>query len=187
LVGEQELMIKRLGWPLRRVRNVGGMAILGSGETTVILNPADLFKTGLKLIGTGSYLPASSLPERTQQRRRVLVADDSLTTRTLERSILESAGYDTAVAGDGLEALKVLRSQSIDLVVSDVNMPHLDGFDLTAEIRRDEKLRRIPVVLVTSLDAREHRERGAAVGADAYIVKGDFDQNLLLETIERLL
>jgi two-component system chemotaxis sensor kinase CheA len=91
------------------------------------------------------------------------------------------------VAADGAEALSVLRSQPIDLVVSDIEMPRVDGFALTTEIRRDERLRQIPVVLVTSLEAREHRERGVAVGADAYIVKSRFDQNQLLETISRLL
>ena len=91
------------------------------------------------------------------------------------------------VASDGVEALTVLRSEQVDLVVSDIEMPRLDGFGLTAQIRHDERLRQIPVVLVTSLEAREHRERGVEVGADAYIVKSGFDQNLLLQTIGRLL
>ena len=121
------------------------------------------------------------------RRRRLLVVDDSLTTRTLERSILQTAGYDVVVASDGVEALQLLRSQSIDLVVSDIEMPRLDGFALTTEIRRDERLRQTPVVLVTSLDAPEHRERGASAGADAYIVKRAFDQGELLETVGRLL
>jgi len=189
LVGEQEIVIKSLGWPLRRVRNVGGAAVLGSGQTVVILNPTDMLKSGLKLIGSGS-LPARrqaavAAPER--GRHRVLVVDDSLTTRTLERSILEAAGYDVAVAADGVEALSVLHEQPIELIVSDIDMPRLDGFGLTAEVRRDDRLRQIPVVLVTSLDAQEHRERGVAVGADAYIVKSGFDQGQLLDTVSRLL
>jgi two-component system chemotaxis sensor kinase CheA len=117
----------------------------------------------------------------------VLVVDDSLTTRSLEQSILEAHGYEVAVAGDGLEALARLRSEPLDLVVADLEMPRMDGYALTAEIRRDERLRHLPVVLVTSLDSPEHRERGVAVGADAYIVKSGFDQNELLETLGRLL
>ena len=117
----------------------------------------------------------------------MLVADDSLTTRTLERSILEAAGYEVQIAADGGEALQVLRGQPIDLVVSDVDMPVLDGFALTSEIRRDEKLKQIPVVLVTSLEAQQHRERGVAVGADAYVVKSQFDQDELLAAIRRLI
>lgn len=188
LVGEQEIVVKPLGWPLRRVRNVGGAAVLPSGQTVAILHPADLLKTGLKLSAEGSHSvarPPSAVPS--PPRRRVLVVDDSLITRTLERSILEAAGYETEVAADGTEALSVLRRQPIDIVVSDIEMPRLDGFGLTAEIRRDEQLRQLPVVLVTSLEAQEHRERGVAVGADAYIVKSGFDQGQLLATIGRLL
>jgi two-component system chemotaxis sensor kinase CheA len=189
LVGEQEIVVKPLGWPLRRVRNVGGAAMLGSGKTIAILNPSDLLKSALQIAGTGERpVPAPAVtPPRAPRRHRVLIVDDSLPTRTLERSILEVAGYDTAVATDGVEALKVLRGEPIDLVVSDIEMPGLDGFALTVEIRRDEKLRQIPVVLVTSLEAQKHREQGMMAGADAYIFKGKFDQGQLLDTVGRLL
>ena len=160
--------------------------MLGSGETVVILEPADLVRSAARLVeGRRTVAPApSAVAER---RQRVLVVDDSLTTRSLERSILESRGYEVVVAADGVDALERLRSQPIDLVVSDLEMPRMDGYELTAEIRRDERLRRLPVVLVTSLDSREHRERGVAVGADAYIVKSGFDQENLLETVAGLL
>jgi two-component system chemotaxis sensor kinase CheA len=189
LVGEQEIVVKRLAWPLRRVRNVGGAAVLGSGQTIAILNPSDVLKTALKIGGVhgrraGSEAPAAASAPR---QRCVLVVDDSLPTRTLERSILETAGYRTLAAGDGIEALKILRGEEIDLIVSDVEMPGLDGFGLTTEIRRDEKLRQIPVILVTSLAAPEHQERGVAAGADAYILKGKFDQGQLLDTVGRLI
>jgi two-component system chemotaxis sensor kinase CheA len=105
----------------------------------------------------------------------------------LERGILEAAGYDTVVAGDGAEALGLLAREAVDLVISDVEMPNLDGFGLTAAIRRDERLRHLPVVLVTSLDNPEHRERGVSAGADAYLGKRTFDQGQLLDTIGRLL
>ena len=192
LIGEQELVVKPLGWPLRRVRHVGGVAVLGSGETVAILNPTDVLRGGLQLVGVGAGVdtPATSLTRTVAapaRRRRVLVVDDSLTTRTLERGILEAAGYDALVASDGAEALGVLGREGIDLVVSDVEMPRLDGFGLTAAIRRDERLRHIPVILVTSLDTAEHRERGVMVGADAYLGKGTFDQGQLLDTIGRLL
>jgi two-component system chemotaxis sensor kinase CheA len=117
----------------------------------------------------------------------VLVVDDSVMTRTLERSILESAGYEVVVATDGQQALELLRSNPVELVVSDVEMPRMTGLELTAAVRQDEQLRHLPIVLVTSLDSPEHVERGAAAGADAYIVKGRFDQNDLLQTVGRLL
>jgi two-component system, chemotaxis family, sensor kinase CheA len=192
LVVEQEIVIKPLGWPLQRVRNVAGVAVLGSGQTVVILNPADLVKSaaglanGSPLVRSGGDA-AGTAPAPAVRRPRVLVVDDSITTRTLERSILESAGYDVRVAEDGMEALARLRAEPVDLVVSDVDMPRLDGFDLTAEIRRDAALRHLPVVLVTSLGDQAYRERGVAVGADAYIVKSSFDQDQLLTTIGRLL
>ncbi|MBI4495182.1 MAG: hybrid sensor histidine kinase/response regulator [Chloroflexi bacterium] len=189
LMVEQEIVIKRLSWPLRRVRNVSGAAVLGSGQTVVILNPVDMVKTAWKLIGTGARRVSAEVVAATPERRRprLLVVDDSLTTRTLIRTILDAAGYDTAVAADGAEALSMVRAAPVDLIVSDVDMPRMDGFALTAEIRRDEKLRQTPVVLVTSLETREHRERGVAVGADAYVVKSGFDQAQLLATIGRLL
>jgi len=188
LRGEQEIVVKPLGWPLRRVRNVGGVAVLGSGETVAILNPSDLLAGGLRLggaQGAAGARGAQAVP--TVRRRRVLVVDDSLTTRTLERGILEAAGYETLVATDGAEALELLGREGVDLVVSDVEMPRLDGFGLAMAIRRDEALRHIPVILVTSLDTAEHRERGASAGADAYLTKGSFDQGQLLDTIGRLL
>ena len=187
LAGEQEIVVKSLAWPLRRVRNVAGTTLLGTGSVVVILNPSDLIQTALGL-GTGRVSVTSPAVQAESRRApRILVVDDSLTTRTLERTILEAAGYAVTVAADGLEALNTLRDADIDLVVSDVEMPRLDGFGLTAELRRDERLRHVPVVLITSLDAREHRERGVEVGADAYVVKSAFDQGQLLETIGRLL
>ncbi len=188
LRGEQEIVVKPLGWPLRRVRNVGGVAVLGSGETVAILNPGDLLAGGLRLGGLQTTARARGGPvAQVVRRRRVLVVDDSLTTRTLERGILEAAGYETLVATDGAEALELLGREGVDLVVSDVEMPNLDGFGLATAIRRDEGLRHIPVILVTSLDTAEHRERGASAGADAYLTKGSFDQGQLLDTIGRLL
>jgi two-component system, chemotaxis family, sensor kinase CheA len=194
LVGEQEIVIKPLAWPLRRVRNVSGAAVLGSGQLVVILNPMDLLRGGVKQAAGAPGAagpPAPAAPgggdRQARRRARLLVVDDSLTTRTLERSILEAAGYEVLLAGDGAEALDVLRREAVDLIVSDVDMPRLDGFALTSAIRRDEALRRLPVVLVTSLAAPEHRERGVAVGADAYLVKSGFDQAQLVDTVGRLL
>jgi two-component system chemotaxis sensor kinase CheA len=148
-----------------------------------------MLKSGLKLVGSRreSARREAAASEAERRPRRVLVVEDSLTTRTLEKTILEAAGYETVAVTDGLAALDVLRREPIDIVVSDVEMPRLDGFGLTSEIRRDEKLHHLPVVLVTSLEAAEHRERGVQVGADAYITKSGFAQGHLLDTIGRLL
>jgi two-component system chemotaxis sensor kinase CheA len=121
----------------------------------------------------------------------VLVVDDSITTRTLEKNILESAGYQVRLATDGVEALQMLGQMAEDggceLMLSDVDMPRLNGFDLTAQVRADPRFQHLPVVLVTSLDTSADRERGIVAGADAYIVKRQFEQHTLLETIARLI
>ncbi len=114
--------------------------------------------------------------------------DDSLSTRTLEKNILETAGYKVVVAPDGAEALNILNSNGgCDLIVSDVVMPRMTGLELTAAVKGDSKLKKIPVILVTSLDSRADKERGIEVGADAYLVKSNFDQSNLLQTIGQLI
>jgi two-component system chemotaxis sensor kinase CheA len=115
------------------------------------------------------------------------VVDDSTTSRTLERNILRSAGYDVMTAVDGQEALEILRDNQIDLVVSDVEMPSVNGLELTRSIRRDPGLEHLPVILVTNLESEEHQQDGAEAGADSYIIKGAFDQDELLHTVARLL
>ena len=117
----------------------------------------------------------------------MLVAEDSITARTLLKNILESAGYRTTTAVDGVDALTLLRTNAIDLVVSDVDMPRMNGFELTSRIRASREFADLPVVLVTSLDSRDDRERGIDAGANAYIVKSNFDQSNLLDVIKRLI
>ena len=119
--------------------------------------------------------------------RHILVADDSVTSRMLIKNILESAGYLVVTAIDGVDALTTLKSGEFDLLVSDVEMPRMDGFDLTAKVRADKNLAELPVVLVTALSSREHQERGIDVGANAYIVKSSFDQSNLLGVISKLI
>ena len=184
VLSEQEVLVKIIGKPLLRVRNVAGATILGSGVPTVILNTADLLKSAVRsAAGPRPARPAEAavLP------REILVADDSVTSRMLLKNILESAGYRVTTATDGLDALTSLRGRDFDLLVSDVEMPRLDGFDLTTKVRADKRLRELPVILVTALGSREHRERGVDVGASAYIVKSSFDQSNLLDIVRKLL
>jgi two-component system chemotaxis sensor kinase CheA len=114
------------------------------------------------------------------------VAEDSITSRTLLRNLLEASGFLVRTAIDGTEALGLLKTEEFDIVVSDVEMPRMDGFELTAAIRGDKALSGLPVVLVTGLESREDRERGIDVGASAYIVKSSFDQSRLIEVIRKL-
>jgi two-component system chemotaxis sensor kinase CheA len=130
-------------------------------------------------------------PEASDRTPTVVVADDSITTRTLEKNILEAAGYRVQLAIDGAEAFDVLHrlieNGGCDLLLSDIDMPNLNGFDLATQVRNDPTLKHLPIVLVTSLDTAADRERGMAAGADAYIVKRAFDQQLLLDTIAQLI
>lgn len=187
VLGEQEVLAKPLGPQLARVRNVGGATVLGTGELVVILNVSDLIKSSMRTSQAGrSQAPAGGEPQELQAHS-VLVVEDSITSRALLKNILESAGYGVTTAVDGLDAYTTLKTGTYDLVVSDVEMPRMNGFELTAKIRSDHQLAALPVVLVTALESREHRERGVDVGANAYIVKSSFEQSNLLEVVARLL
>jgi two-component system chemotaxis sensor kinase CheA len=185
VLDEQEVLVKRFGKPLSRVRNISGATVLGSGHVAPILNVADLLKSARK--GGAPAVPGAADAKPVEaEAATILVVEDSITSRMLLKGILESAGYQVKTAVDGLEAFTILRTQKFDLVVSDVEMPRLNGFDLTARIRADKKLAELPVVLVTALESREDRERGVDVGANAYLVKSSFDQSNLLEAVRRL-
>jgi two-component system chemotaxis sensor kinase CheA len=186
LVGEREVVMKSLGPRLEGVPVALGGTILPSGRVSVILNAGACVRLALSV---PSARVNDIAPDRIESpsRKRILLAEDTFTTRALERSILEAAGYEVLAAVDGAEAWHLLNQHGADLVVSDVNMPRMDGFELCGAIRRSAPWQDLPVVLVTSLDSDEDRRRGVEAGADAYVVKSDFEQPVLLETVERLL
>jgi len=183
-LGTQVLVIKQMGKQLRRVRNVAGGSILGDGSVVVVLNVADLMKSS----ESGSAVSVQR-PVKLQeaQRNRVLVVDDSITTRTLEKNILLNAGFEVLVAADGAEAWGIVQAEHLDALVSDVDMPIMDGFTLCETIRADERFVDLPIVLVTSKEKKEDRLRGLEAGADAYMTKQSFDQGELLDSLERLI
>ena len=187
VLNEQEVLVKSIGKPLLRVRNVAGATILASGVPAIILNTADLLKSAVRAAASGGpRIAGTPQPAGKKRALNILVADDSVTSRMLLKNILESAGCTVTTAVDGVDAITALKSRDFDLLVSDVEMPRMDGFDLTAKIRADKKLAELPVVLVTALSSREHQERGIDVGANAYIVKSSFDQSNLIEVIRKL-
>jgi two-component system chemotaxis sensor kinase CheA len=187
LSGEQEVVMKGLGKQLSRVGGIAGATILGSGQVVLVLHAADLTKLAARTPFTPPVNGDVDRRDEPDSRKSILVVDDSITTRTLEKNILEAAGYEVRLATNGEEALDILDADGLpNLVVSDVNMPRLDGFGLTDRIKHDDRYASIPVILVTSLDSVEDKARGIEVGADAYIVKSSFDQGSLLEIIEQL-
>jgi two-component system chemotaxis sensor kinase CheA len=181
---EQELVFKELKGPLRNQRTFTGAALLGNGDIVPILDVITLFE----LVSRAPSMHSSPvIPRRVPARPcRVLVVDDSLVAGELQKNILLAAGYQSEIAQDGVEALDLLGQKIWDLVIADVDMPRMDGFELTVRLRADERYREIPVIIVTSRDSLEDRRRGFEVGADAYVLKREFDQTQLLDTVRRL-
>jgi two-component system chemotaxis sensor kinase CheA len=180
----REALVQELGMPCPATGNVSGGLLTREGTVSVVLNPAGLVETS-----TQSAAPAlkHARPVSEPAARSILVVDDSITTRSLEKSILEAHGYRVRVAVDGVEALQLLRAENADLVIADIEMPRLDGFGLLEAMKADKRLDRIPVIIVSSLDRAENQQRGLSLGADAYVVKRKFDQRELLEAVQQFL
>jgi two-component system chemotaxis sensor kinase CheA len=180
---EREVTARALPTRLAGARHVSSATLLGMGRVALVLNPQDLCRRALlnPVATQGAARPSQTAP------KRVLIADDSPTTRAVLKSVLEEAHYDVTTAQDGEEAFTLLQQRPFDLVLSDVQMPHKDGFSLTENIRQHERLARLPVVLMTSLENETDRLRGLRAGASAYLTKSGFDHQTLLETVAALL
>lgn len=186
VLNEREAIVKNLGSRIRRVRHVSGATILRSGGIGLLLNATTLVRSGHNEHQTLRAKPSTKV-ESASTQHRLLVVDDSVTTRTLLKGILDAAGYEVTACVDGQDAWTELQAQEFDAVVSDVDMPRMDGFRLTKEIRKSERHQSLPVILLTSRDSDEDKARGVESGADAYLLKSVFDQTDVLETIQRFL
>jgi two-component system chemotaxis sensor kinase CheA len=184
-LAERELVVTSLGPRLREIPHVVGASILPDGQIGFILDPGSLVDVVLGRGGRGTWGRPHEGPAPT--RKRLLVVDDSLTVRMLEKSILEAEGYEVVVAANGEEAWQLLLAGGADLVVSDVEMPGMDGITLTESIRASNRHRALPVILVTGRESDADRARGMAVGANAYLLKSAFDQKELLAAIAQIL
>ena len=182
LLEQQDVVMKPQSKLLQRIRNVSGATILGNGEVCMVLNPQDL----LKSVRKGSRASISSEVEQTETKPKLLLVEDSIIIRTQMKRLLEGAGYDLTIAVDGLEGFNKLRADHFDAVVTDVQMPNMDGFALTEKIRQSQEYSELPVILVTTLASDEDKRRGIQAGANAYLTKGDFDQKILIETLKNL-
>ncbi|HEY9725528.1 MAG TPA: Hpt domain-containing protein [Chroococcales cyanobacterium] len=183
LLDTQEIVIKAQSQLLKRVRNVTSATILPSGDVCMILNAPDL----LKSVQQQTPSAVSTKPIKTIQRKPViLLVEDSIYVRTQEQRLLEKAGYEVVTAVDGLDGYHQLKTRGFDAVISDVEMPRLDGLSLTAKIRQHREYADLPIILVTTLNSDEDKKRGAEAGANAYVIKGKFNQGVLLETLGRL-
>jgi two-component system chemotaxis sensor kinase CheA len=186
LAGHRDAVVKGVSAVLPRIDVVAGTSVEPDGSVLIVLDPPGLVDHARHTAGRRRPGPVVS-GEPTGTRGRVLVVDDALTVRELERSILERAGYDVSIASDGLEALACLEAEAIDLVLTDVEMPRMDGFALTEAIRAHPARENVPVLILTSRSSEEDRQRGLDAGADGYIVKSAFNEAALLAAVERLL
>ena len=182
------MAVKPLGWPIVRVNLLSGAAVLGGGDPVAVLNVAELVKMARnsRMKVTANSFTAAEKVEAVEATR-LLVVDDSITTRTLEKNILEAAGYEVVTAIDGLQAIEQLKSHPAMLVITDIEMPNMDGISLTRYLRESPEFSDLPIILVTSLESQADRERGLKAGANAYIVKRGFNQAELLTTIQQFL
>jgi two-component system chemotaxis sensor kinase CheA len=181
----QDGIIQDLDASLSQIDLISGGAILNDGSIAFVLNPPALI--GRAAEGRRHWVIDSAGAGAAALPPLVLVVDDSITTRTLERSILEARGYRVLLSVDGLDALDQLRRQRVDLVIVDIEMPRMDGFELLRAMKQDEALSDTPVILVTSRDSPQDRHKGLTLGAQAYIIKQHFDQRDLLNAIEQIL
>ncbi len=189
ILDEHEGVVKNLGSQLKNVPHIAGAVILGNGKLVPVLHVTQLLQSSFRY---GMASKAIPVDEGKQQeaggaRAHVLVVEDSITVRNVLKNLVEGAGYRVSTAVDGLAGYELLKKEAADLVVSDVDMPRMNGFELCAKIREDQQLADTPVLLVTALESAEDRQRGLEAGANAYIRKGIFDKGNLIETISRLI
>lgn len=183
IIGREEMVVKPLPLHLQNLKIVSGVTI-GEGNSIInVLHIPELFVQAREIAEPGRRAAAT----RENSVTKVLVVDDSINTREIEKSILEAYGYSVITAEDGEEAFEKTRETLFDLIVTDVEMPRMDGFTLTKKLRGDELYRNVPIIIVTSLEKDEDKKRGITVGANAYIVKGAFDQSNLIETVRSLI
>ncbi|MEO5357983.1 MAG: hybrid sensor histidine kinase/response regulator [Nitrospirae bacterium YQR-1] len=183
IVDEENMVIKPLPGHMRNLSLVSGVTVSGKNEIISLLNVSGIIKAAREAAGRTK---AVKLVHKDKTTIKILVVDDSINTREIEKSILESYGYEVDMAEDGIEALEKTAQNKYDVVITDVEMPHLDGFALTQRLRQDDRYVHTPVIIVTSREKEEDKRRGIAAGADAYIIKGTFEQTNLLNTIRSL-
>ncbi len=188
-LGEHDLVVRPLDPRLGRVPDINAAAILNDGSPLLILDVEDVVRSIDKLLNGEAKraFAVNAGPSAPRRRKRILVVDDSITVREVERQLLTSRGYDVTVAVDGADGWNSVRGGEFDLVVSDIDMPRMNGIELVRSIKQDAKLRSLPVVIVSYKDREEDRMRGLEAGADGYLTKSSFQDHTLLKTVERLI
>lgn len=184
LIGEQEILHKKLSAPFYKLKNISGITTLISGQICLILNIQDLLNTASRLKSGSNLITENKLQNNSQFK--ILLVDDSATTRVLEKNILKKEGYTIELAENPIEALEKMQNTRFDLIISDVEMPEMNGLDFLKKLKTDEMFFDIPFIIVSSLTNEENKKRATELGAKKYIIKGEFDQKELLQTVREI-
>lgn len=188
LIGKSEIVVRALNKKLGKIPNISSVAALEDGRIAMTIDADDVVKSVKSLISFGKLAKIGGKTKKSKKsKKRVLVVDDSLTVRETERKLLESRGYEVALAVDGVDGWNVVHRGEFDLVVSDVDMPRMNGFDLVRRIKTNPKLKDIPVVIVSYKDREEDKRKGLNAGANYYLAKSSFQDDALLDAVEDLI
>ncbi|MGH8438453.1 MAG: hybrid sensor histidine kinase/response regulator [Pseudomonas sp.] len=189
LIGERVLVVMPLDARLGKIQDISSGALLDDGSVVLIIDVEDLLRSVDKLLSTGRLERIERGQRNTREavRKRILVVDDSLTVRELQRKLLSNRGYEVAVAVDGMDGWNALRSEDFDLLITDIDMPRMDGIELVTLLRRDSRLQTLPVMVVSYKDREEDRRRGLDAGADYYLAKASFHDDALLDAVVDLI
>ncbi|VVN95658.1 hybrid sensor histidine kinase/response regulator [Pseudomonas fluorescens] len=188
-IGERTLVVLPLDDRLGKIQDISAGALLDDGSVVLIIDVEDMLRSVDKLLNTGRLERIARHPHQVVEiaRKRILVVDDSLTVRELQRKLLLNRGYDVAVAVDGMDGWNALRGEDFDLLITDIDMPRMDGIELVALLRRDTRLQSLPVMVVSYKDREEDRRRGLDAGADYYLAKASFHDDALLDAVVELI
>jgi len=189
LLGERTLVVQPLAEALGKIKDIAAGSLTDDGTPVLIFDVDDMLRSVEKLVAEGGVERGQQVSTEagTQRRKRVLVVDDSLTVRELERKLLAGRGYDVAVAVDGMDGWNMLRAKAFDLVITDIDMPRMDGIELVTRMKQDAGLRPVPVMVVSYKDREQDRRRGLEAGADYYLAKGSFHDTALLDAVQDLI
>jgi two-component system sensor histidine kinase and response regulator WspE len=188
-LGVCDLVVQPLDRRLGKLQDISAAAILEDGTPVLIVDVEDIVRSIDNLISGNRLkrLEYTDEDEIARRLKRILVVDDSITVREVERKMLSAKGYDVAVAVDGMDAWNALRGNHFDLVVTDIDMPRMDGIELVSQLKKDQKLQTVPIIIVSYKDRPEDRERGLHAGADYYLTKGSFQDQTLVQAVEDLI
>ena len=191
LVGDQEILNKELSPPLFKLKNISGITTLVNGDICLIINVSEVLKT----IITNDYKSISSTIKLTTSKDEffdtsfynVLVVDDFMTTRIMLKNILSAKGYNVDIANDAIEGLERINHQNYDIIISDIEMPHMTGFEFSEKIKTNKMTSNIPVLLISSLNSSEYKDKAKQCGTDMFISKHDFNQDYFLNSVKYLI